>query len=198
MKILLVGDRESRYLWDHYRPGMLRDYDLILSAGDLKPEYLSFLVTMGHAPLLYIHGNHDGVYAQRPPEGCDCIEDKLVKINGLRILGLGGSADYNGGEHQYNERRMKRRIRRLRGKIRRAGGVDIVLTHAPAWGLGDGGDYAHRGFKCFTELIDRYEPRYFIHSHVHMEYGYRVQRSLQRKNTTIINACERYDLEIEL
>ena len=76
--------------------------------------------------------------------------------------------------------------------------MDIVLTHAPAWGLGDGGDYAHRGFKCFTELIDRYEPRYFIHSHVHMEYGYRVQRSLQRKNTTIINACERYDLELEL
>ena len=197
MKILLVGDKECRYLWDYYRPGMLADYDLILSAGDLKPEYLSFLVTMGRAPLLYIHGNHDGIYAHRPPEGCDCIEDKLVKINGLRILGLGGSADYNGGEHQYSERRMKRRIRKLRGKIRRAGGVDIVLTHAPAAGLGDGDDYAHRGFQCFAELIDRYEPRYFIHSHVHMEYGHKIQRSLQRKKTTVINAYERFDLEIE-
>ena len=196
MKILLVGDRESRYLWDHYRPGMLRDYDLILSAGDLKPEYLSFLVTMGRAPLLYIHGNHDGIYSQRPPEGCDCIEDKLVKVNGLRILGLGGSADYNGGPHQYSERRMKRRIRKLRGKIRRAGGVDIVLTHAPAAGLGDAEDYSHRGFQCFAELIDRYEPRYFIHSHVHMEYGHKIQRSLQRKNTTVINAYERCELEV--
>ena len=196
MKILLVGDKESRYLWDHYRPGMLKDYDLILSAGDLKPEYLSFLVTMGRAPLLYVHGNHDGIYAQRPPEGCDCIEDKLVKINGLRILGLGGSADYNGGPHQYNERRMKRRIRKLRGKIRRAGGVDIVLTHAPAAGLGDGEDYAHRGFQCFTEFIDRYEPRYFVHSHVHMEYGHTIQRTLQLRKTTVINAYERFELEV--
>ena len=95
-------------MWDYYRPGMLADYDLILSAGDLKPEYLSFLVTMGRAPLLYVHGNHDGIYALRPPEGCDCIEDKLVKINGLRILGLGGCAEYNGGPYQYSERQMKR------------------------------------------------------------------------------------------
>ena len=196
MKLLLLGDRESRYLWDHYRPGKLSDYDLMLSTGDLKSEYLSFLVTMGRAPLLYVHGNHDGHYAQRPPEGCDCIEDSLVKIGGLRILGLGGSMDYNGGDHQYSERQMKRRIRKLRGKLRRAGGVDIVLTHAPAAGLGDAGDYAHRGFQCFTELIERYEPRYFIHSHVHMDYSYRIQRSQQYRKTTIINAFERYILEI--
>ena len=85
MKLLLMADEESRYLWDYYRPGMLKDYDLILSAGDLKSAYLSFIVTMANRPLLYVHGNHDGYYAQRPPEGCDCIEDSLVKINGLRI-----------------------------------------------------------------------------------------------------------------
>ncbi|MBQ2896485.1 MAG: metallophosphoesterase [Oscillospiraceae bacterium] len=197
MKLLLLGDTESRYLWDYYRPGKLAGYDLILSTGDLKSEYLSFLVTMGRAPLLYVHGNHDGGYAQRPPEGCDCIEDELVKIHGLRILGLGGSVDYNGGAHQYSERQMQRRIRRLRGKLRRAGGVDIVLTHSPARGLGDGDDYAHRGFRCFTELIERYEPRYFIHSHVHMDYGWRVPRCMEYGKTTVINAYDRYELEIQ-
>lgn len=197
MKLLLLGDKESRYLWDFYRPGKLADYDLMLSAGDLKSEYLSFLVTMGRAPLLYVHGNHDGHYGQKPPEGCDCVEDKLVKVNGLRILGLGGCARYNNGPHQYSERQMKRRIRKLRGKLRRAGGVDVVLTHAPAAGLGDGDDYAHRGFQCFRELIERYEPRYFIHSHVHMDYGHQIQRSMKYKNTTIINAYERWELELE-
>ena len=78
MKILLVSDEESSYLWDYYQPGRLDGIDLILSCGDLKAEYLSFLVTMGKAPLLYIHGNHDVDYVNRPPEGCDCIEDKLV------------------------------------------------------------------------------------------------------------------------
>ena len=55
MKILVVADEESAYLWDHYRPGRLAGIDLILSAGDLKPEYLSFLVTMANRPLLYVH-----------------------------------------------------------------------------------------------------------------------------------------------
>ena len=101
MKILLVSDEESSYLWDYYQPGRLDGIDLILSCGDLKAEYLSFLVTMGKAPLLYIHGNHDVDYVNRPPEGCDCIEDKLVEVKGLRILGLGGSKLYSHGPHQY-------------------------------------------------------------------------------------------------
>ena len=52
MKILLVADEESRYYWDYYQRGRLDDIDLIISCGDLKSEYLTFLVTMGKAPLL--------------------------------------------------------------------------------------------------------------------------------------------------
>ena len=152
MKILVISDKENPALWDYYRPGCIDDVDLILSCGDLKASYLSFLVTMGRAPLLYVHGNHDTRYAQQPPEGCDCIDGKLVNINGLRILGLGGSAFYGGGEHQYTEKQMARRLRRLKLQLRRAGGVDILLTHAPAKGCGDGDDYAHRGFECFLEF----------------------------------------------
>lgn len=196
MKLLLVADRESEFLWDYYRPGVLKDYDLILSAGDLKPEYLSFLVTMGRSPLLYIHGNHDGGYKTREPEGCDCIEDKLYVYKGLRILGLGGTPKYNDGPHQYSEARMRRRIRRLEWKIRRAGGVDIVLAHAPAVGYGDGPDYAHRGYECFLELIDRWRPAFFIHGHVHLNYGHGIVREMERNGTRIINAYERCEIEI--
>jgi Icc-related predicted phosphoesterase len=196
VKILLIADKESPYLWDYYQPGRLDGIDLILSCGDLKSSYLSFLVTMGRAPVLYVHGNHDRTYDQRPPEGCDCIEDTLVNINGLRILGLGGSAVYSGGPHQYTEREMARRIRRLWWSIYRAGGVDMVVTHAPATGYGDSQDYAHRGFDCFLDLIDKYHPRYLVHGHVHMDYGADIARVLHRGDTTIINAWERYVLEI--
>ena len=136
MKILLVSDEECLYLWDYYRPGRLDGIDLILSCGDLNAEYLSFLVTMGRAPVLYVHGNHDGGYDKHPPEGCTCIEDQVVCVGGLRILGLGGSPWYSGGPHQYTEREMERRIRRLRYRLYRTGGVDIVVTHAPARGYG--------------------------------------------------------------
>ena len=73
MKLLLLSDKESPYLWDYYQPGRLSPYDLMLSCGDLNPRYLSFLVTMGRARLLYVHGNHDIGYAKTPTEGCECI-----------------------------------------------------------------------------------------------------------------------------
>ena len=83
MKLLLLADKESRYLWDFYKPGCLREYDLMLSCGDLKAEYLTFLATLGRSPLLYVRGNHDDNYESRPPEGCECIEDKLVTVGGF-------------------------------------------------------------------------------------------------------------------
>ena len=196
MKILLVSDKESPYYWDYYQPGRLDGIDLIISCGDLKANYLSFLVTMGRARVLYVHGNHDRTYEMRPPEGCDCIEDKLVTVCGLRILGLGGSIQYSGGPHQYTDRQMARRIRKLRFQLWRAGGVDLVVTHSPARGYGDGEDYAHRGFECLLSLLDRYKPMYMVHGHVHMCYGADLPRVHQRGETTIINAYERYILDI--
>ena len=196
MKLLLISDEESSYLWDYYRPGRLDGIDIILSAGDLKPEYLEFLVTMGRAPLLYIHGNHDGCYEKIPPEGCDCIDGDLVCVKGLRIMGLGGCPLYNGGPHQYTEKQMCRRIRKLRRKLRKYKGVDIVLSHAPARGLGDQEDLVHRGFQAFVDLIDQYEARFLIHGHIHPSYVQRRTGDLQRGKTRIINACGYKILEI--
>lgn len=196
MKILAVSDEECPALWEHCTSDKLKEYDLIVSCGDLKSEYLSFLVTMARCPLLYIHGNHDEHYDSRPPEGCDCIEDKLVTYNGLRILGLGGCRQYHPGKFQYTERQMKRRIRKLRWQIRRAGGVDLVLTHAPAQGLGDRDDPAHMGFEALRELLDQYHPAYLVHGHVHLRYSHQTPRTLTYQDTTIVNASERYVLDI--
>ena len=196
MKLLLISDEEDRSLWDYYTPGKLNGVDLILSAGDLKAEYLSFLVTMANRPLLYVHGNHDGSYDRNPPEGCDCVDDRLMVVNGLRILGLGGCRQYNKGPYQYSEQQMRRRILRLQLKIMKAGGVDIVLTHAPVAGYGDEDNVTHRGFDAFLPLLDRWQPPYLIHGHVHQRYNLKKPRVLQYKNTTLINCNGKYWLEI--
>ena len=52
MKILAIADEESRYLWDFFDKSKLEGIDLILSAGDLDPRYLSILATFTHAPVL--------------------------------------------------------------------------------------------------------------------------------------------------
>ena len=196
MKILTISDEECPFLWDYYVPGRLDGYDLIIACGDLKAKYLSFLVTMARCPVVYVHGNHDTGYKHQPPEGCDCIDDAIVVYNGIRILGLGGCRKYHPGAHQYTEKQMRRRIARLRWKIRLLGGVDIVVTHAPPEGLGDDDDPAHWGFAAFREFLDKYHPQYFIHGHVHMTYGHNIPRVREYNGTTLINAYERYTLEI--
>ena len=196
MKILTISDEECKALWDYYQPGRLSEYDLIISAGDLKSSYLSFLVTMARCPLLYVHGNHDTGYTRKPPEGCDCIDDHFVIYHGLRILGLGGCRKYHPGPHQYTEKEMRARIRRLKWLLWLQGGVDIVVTHAPPEGLGDSDDPAHWGFAALRELLDDYQPKYLIHGHVHMSYDHKIPREMDYNGTKIINAYERYVLEI--
>lgn len=41
MKILVLADMESPYLWDFFEKSRLEGIDLILSCGDLSPHYLS-------------------------------------------------------------------------------------------------------------------------------------------------------------
>lgn len=196
MKLLLISDHEDPALWDYYHPGRVEGIDLILAAGDLKAAYLEFLVTMTNKPLIYVPGNHDGLYLKASPEGCDCADGALLTVKGLRILGLGGSGWYSGGPYQYTEREMEKRIRRLRRTIRKAGGVDIILTHAPARGYGDDDSPAHRGFEAFLPLIDELQPRYFVHGHVHLNYSNASQRVYQRGSTTIVNAYGRTVVEM--
>ena len=196
MKILCLADEELMEFWDYYVPGRLREYDLILSSGDLKAAYLSFVVTMARAPLMYVPGNHDTGYEIAEPEGCDCIDAKIVEYRGLRILGLGGCRKYRPDAHQYTEKEMRRRIRRLRWKIAKYGGVDIVVTHAPPEGVGDSEDIAHWGFGSFLELMERYKPRYLLHGHVHLRYGSDQTRVRQYDQTQVINVCEKYVIDI--
>lgn len=199
MKILAIADEPSDYLWGPGAREGLKGVDLILSCGDLDPDYLSFLVSFANAPLLYVFGNHDKRYLTTPPEGCECVDGKLTVCKGLRILGLGGSIRYNrnGPPFQYSQSEMRRRVKKLWFPLLRKGGVDILLTHSAAFGLGDGDDPAHVGFLAFQELLERWSPPLFIHGHSHLNYSNKLKRLSYRGTTQIINAYERYAFEIE-
>ena len=197
MKILVLADRAEPKLWEHFDKRHLDGIDLIISCGDLPASYLSFLTCFTHAPILYVHGNHDARYKQNPPEGCVCIDDAVYVHEGVRIVGLGGSMRYQPDvPHQYTEREMRRRCARLFFSIRRQHGVDILVTHAPALGLGDAKDTAHRGFAVFLEFMDKYHPRYMLHGHVHIEYTHDFHRERQYGATTVVNACGSYVIEL--
>lgn len=197
MKILAIADVESKSLWDYFEKSKLEGVDIIISCGDLDPNYLSFLATFTSAPVLYVHGNHDEKYEKNPPGGCICIEDKIYVHKGVRIMGLGGSMEYTGGQHQYTENAMVFRVFKMLPQLLWRRGFDILVTHAPAYEINDGEDLPHRGFQIFRTLLETCKPKYFLHGHVHMNYGRKHKRYDQYGETQVINTYERCIIDFE-
>ena len=197
MKILTVSDRVEPILNDREAPSRFPGVDLILSCGDVPPEYLSFLTRSFGVPLYYVLGNHDIRHDSMPQEGCINLNEKLVSFKGMNILGLEGSRWYNGGPHQYTERQMKWTITTLRPTLWRRGGVDLVVTHAPPRFVQDAEDLCHRGFRSFRWLIDKYSPRYFIHGHIHGSFAEPSQRVTLINKTKVINSYGYFIFDIE-
>ncbi len=196
LKILLIADQECPALWDHYRPERVQGIDLIISCGDLKREYLEFLVTMASKPLLYVPGNHDERYAKDPPEGCENIDGCIFEFHGLRIGGLGGCKEYSSGVYQFTEKQMSKKVHRFQKAIKKAGGLDIFVSHASLTGYGDAQDRAHLGFDCFQTILDEARPQVMCHGHVHQSYGWDIPRIVDYNGIPIINAFERYVLDV--
>lgn len=213
IRILAVADEVDQAL---YGP-RLRELrpDLILGCGDLPFDYLEYLRAEAEVPLLYVHGNHDpplrshSISAYLPPEytspsrqrpvGCVDVEDRWEDEVGLRIVGLGGSIRYNNGDNQYTQGEMRHRVRRLtrRTRIRhwRDGrSVDVVIAHSPPLDCGDEGDATHRGFAAFHRLVEKLEPTFMLHGHIHPHGRPRPDRTIGR--TRIVNVIPYRLLEI--
>jgi Icc-related predicted phosphoesterase len=207
VRILAVADEVAESLYGD----TLKDLrpDLILAAGDLPFEYLENLVSRTDVPLLYVPGNHDpelklgdsiyeGLSAKfdgTGPSGCINADGLVGEAAGMWIAGLGGSIRYNEGPNQYTQREMRWRARKLQWRARlRRRHIDILLTHAPAAGLGDAGDPAHAGFEAFKRLLLELRPRVHIHGHVRT-FGPKKD-DLRLGQTVIVNAIPYRLLEL--
>ena len=157
-------------------------------------------------PLLYVPGNHDEslkppdltwmplrseLNMQPPgPAGCENIDGRLVEVRGVRIAGLGGSIRYKEGPNQYSQGQQGRRALRLEVRLRlrrvRDGRkLDILVTHAPPFGLAEARDPAHVGFVATLRLIQHFQPLLAVHGHIH-PFG-RVLPERRVGNTRVIN-----------
>jgi Icc-related predicted phosphoesterase len=197
MKILAVSDYIDPDLAASPGSGRSAGVELILSCGDLPPEYLASLAAAYRAPLYYVRGNHDIRVGSSPCAACLDIHGGVYAFGGLTILGLQGSHWYNGGPLQYRESEMRLLVRRARTRLRRFGRLDVVVTHAAPRGIGDGPDMCHRGFQCFRRLIDRLQPRVFFHGHLHHPYASPEERVSVVGKTQVINCSGHYLLELD-
>jgi Icc-related predicted phosphoesterase len=172
MNILALSDEVVPVIYGANIRVRYANTDLIVSCGDLPPTYLEFVVSMLNVPLLYVPGNHDA--DDLHVRGGQSVDGRVVRIKGLTIAGLGGSRRYKRqGRNQYSEVEMYWRVAKLAVKLllqraltRRK--LDLFITHAPPFGIHDGKDLAHIGFKAFRWLIHLFKPAWMLHGHTHL------------------------------
>jgi Icc-related predicted phosphoesterase len=198
LRILAVADAEERALGEHFDPERWRGVELIISCGDLEPEYLDYLVSRMNVPCYYVRGNHDSCYVQRPPGGCESIHGRVVTHRGLRFGGIEGSLWYGGKGVEYGERALAWRSKILGLRAKLAGGLDVIVTHSPPLieGEGEATDKVHRGVRAYTDLLVQQEPLLFLHGHTHMGYG-RGQRERRVGPTRVIDCYGHALIEVE-
>jgi Icc-related predicted phosphoesterase len=196
IRILTVSDFIDKSLTQMVEDRTAGPVDLIISCGDMEPEYLSFLRDRLDAPLFYVKGNHDIRYSRTNPMGCQNIHENLVRFKSLNILGLEGSMWYSGGVNQYTDQEMRMMIFGMWPHIWWKGGVNMVVTHAPPKNIHDAGDLCHTGFTSFVKLIKKRNPEYFIHGHIHKEFKSMDERTTTVNNTKVINTCGYVFLEV--
>jgi Calcineurin-like phosphoesterase len=167
----------------------VRGAEVVFACGDLPFDYLDYLMNALDVPLVFVPGNHDpdlsgyrasrtgltlraGMPARPPwPDGAVSADGRVVDVAGLRVAGLGGCPRYSNGPNQYSHRQQARRARSLKRKARwramRDGRhVDVLLTHAAPFGVGDGDDPVHRGFTALNDLVGILQPSLLLHGHV--------------------------------
>ncbi len=209
MKILFVSDKVVEHIYSPSIAERYPDIDLIVGCGDLPYYYLEFILTLLNKPLVYVHGNHDpereyladGTAIAGPGGGVN-IHGRVYREKNLLLAGLEGSIRYKPGRFQYTQREMWLNAfalspRLMLNRLLYGRYLDILVAHSPPYGIHNGEDRIHVGFKAFLWLMKVFKPRYLIHGHRHVYTPNETTRT-QYLETTVINIYPYKILDIEV
>jgi hypothetical protein len=209
IRILAVADVVQPQLYNPHVKDWLPPVDLILSCGDLPPEYLDFLASMLGVPMAHVLGNHCDVPHDASSQRCHRdayqgafnLDGHVAEFEGLILAGLEGSPFYNRGPHQYTESQVSYKLFRLvpallREKLLTGRYLDIMVTHAPPRGIHDYDDVPHRGFESLLWFLERFRPALMLHGHSH-RYDPLKPMYTRYKGTDIVNVYGHAIIELE-
>ncbi|MFI5062998.1 MAG: metallophosphoesterase [Streptosporangiales bacterium] len=194
------------------------DVPLVFVPGNHDPDVSGYRASRGG---LWLRA---GLPARPPwPDGAVNADGLIVDIAGLRIAGLGGCRRYSDGPNQYTDGQQRRRAARLAARARlhrlrngplpaaaarpgrAAAGeparrprhplADVLLTHSPPRGVGDGPDRPHQGFASLGTLAAQLSPALLAHGHTDPGPGGRAGQFLG--STLVFNVTGHHLLDIE-
>lgn len=198
-RILLLSDQVVERFYNEQVRTIFADVDMVISCGDLPYYYLEFILDRLNVPLYYVHGNHDpevefAAHGERKhPWGAASLHRKIVSHDGIILVGFEGSIRYSKAKYQFSQWEAWLQVVQkfpalLWNRIRYGRYLDILVTHSPAYQVGDAEDRAHTGFKAYRWFLTVFRPRYHFHGHIH-HYDHRELVPQQFEKTTVINAC---------
>ncbi|MBN1383369.1 MAG: metallophosphoesterase [Elusimicrobia bacterium] len=207
MKILFVTDNVSPIIYSEKIKERFGECDLVISCGDLPFNYYDFIVSTLNKPLYYIRGNHFTHNDEKQqkifdPDGGKNIHKKIVRFNNISFCGFEGCLKYNNSDRiQYSEFDMNLTIQTMKprfwwNRIRYGTFIDLIISHAPPKGFGTPNELCHKGFSSLRRLVEKYQPRYLVHGHIHI-YDRNKSRISMLGKTKIINAYDHYVLDTE-
>lgn len=188
------------------------DGDLLVHAGDMTgrgelPEIVAaadWLASLPHKHKAVIAGNHDWGFQRQPliapnilrERGITYLQDTSALLDGLKVYGAPWQPVFF--DWAFNVPRGKKLADKWRLIPQ---GVDILITHGPPYGHGDGappfGARRHQSQVGCIELLLRVRetlPRLHVFGHIHRGYGVTVSDAV--RGTVFANASicnENYD-----
>jgi Icc-related predicted phosphoesterase len=197
MKVLAVSDVVVDWIYSPQIRNLFSDIDLVISCGDLPAYYLEYLVSSLDKPLFHVHGNHSLPEENNPHmahsrTGAVDVHCKVIRYGGYSLAGIEGSIRYNNGIYQYSQAEMWLNCIRIipglmRNRINHGKYLNIFISHAPPRGIHDRQDLTHQGIDAFRWLIERFQPDYHLHGHIHV-YRPDEETETTLERTRVINA----------
>ena len=209
--VLAVSDQIDPRIHSATLRSRMPDVQVVFGCGDLPARYLEFLADALEKPVYFVLGNHTEEWTRHhetgkayDPMGCINLDGKVVRDcwTGLIVGGLPGSPRYSGeGGQQFTEFEMSMKILKMlpsliKHRIRDGRWLDVLLTHAPARGINDGTDVAHRGFKAMLWFLKAFKPTYHLHGHIHL-YDRNLPHSVQFHDVEVINVYPYRTLDLD-
>ena len=197
MKIVIISDTHNQLSKMN-----IPDGDILIHAGDATgrgreyeiEDFNAELGALPHKVKIFVPGNHDWLFQTNETKARSLMTnaivliDELIEINGLKIYGSPWQPRFY--DWAFNVNRGDA-IAQKWASIPE--GLDILITHGPAFGILDDTINGMRvGCEELYKKIFEVKPKYHVSGHIHFGYGMRELDGITFINASNLGEDYRY------
>lgn len=183
MKILHLSDTHGY----HHRLRDLPEADVVVHSGDFcmvgseqeAIDFMNWFCDLPYRYKIFICGNHDDCLYGANISGLDDNVHYLcnsgIEIDELKFYGVPmfmGDCVTDRQNLNYNKIPID---------------TDVLITHAPAYGILDFDDSINYGSEVLLKAVSKINPRIHLFGHIHKQYGITTIRTTIFSNGAIMN-----------